>query len=115
MNDHSRRPSAVKGDIESQSEGHFLVESGVNNDANAYVRAFFDGNKVVMDSETGWTVVRLLTEALGAAEGDALVYKWAKANLDEEAAARMLIAMREQRELRDVSARHKHFYERIRE
>lgn len=98
-----------------EAEDGFAVESGVNTDGKVYVRVWVGGVKQVMGIRDGWTVVRLLSEALAAAEADALVYQWAKRTWDEEKAAAILGMMRDERERADVSSAREHFYERIRE
>lgn len=95
------------------AEQGFAVESGVNTEGRAYARVWFGESKQVMDTDTGWTIVRLLAEALAAAEADALIHSWARREVGPDKAAYMIGAMREERGRADVSAERRHFYKRI--
>lgn len=111
--DKARPGVRVVDDPEVASRNGFAVESFVRPDKRFGLRLWFDGHKTVVDEETAWTIIRLMVQALAAAEGDALVFGAISKLMDEETAARMLEMMRDERGARDVSFTRRHFFERI--
>jgi hypothetical protein len=115
--DKGRPGVTVSDDPAKASKGGFVVDSVVRPDGKIVLRLFFDGHKTVVDEETAWTLVRIMVQALSAAEADALVYSAFKrlGDGDDEMAGKVLMMMRDERGRRDVAFTREHFFKRMTE